>query len=41
MVKTKLKNMLYFNSLSIRNKVDELIAQLEIGRYEVVGIMEK
>ncbi|XP_059802213.1 uncharacterized protein LOC132378916 [Hypanus sabinus] len=36
---TELK-VLYMNALSIRNKVDELEAQLEIGKYNVVGITE-
>ncbi|XP_059845547.1 uncharacterized protein LOC132404945 [Hypanus sabinus] len=36
---TELK-VLYMNARSIRNKVDELEAQLEIGKYNVVGITE-
>lgn len=32
--------VVYLNALSIGNKVDELIAQFEIGRFGVVGITE-
>ncbi|XP_078410452.1 uncharacterized protein LOC144687812 [Cetorhinus maximus] len=30
--------VLYLNARSIRNKVNELVAQIKIGRYDVVGI---
>ena len=32
--------VLYMNAQSIRSKVDELEAQLEVGRYDIVGITE-
>ena len=32
--------VLYLNTRSIRNKVNELVAHIEIGRYDVVGVSE-
>ena len=32
--------LLYLNECSIQNKVNELVALIEIGRYNVVGITE-
>ena len=32
--------VLYLNARSVRNKVDELVAQIVTGRYDVVGITE-